>query len=81
MGHDGHRVFLKIIRREPVVFSTHESFEEPPRSPGHHPGKVEIIAGDKFALQWSQLADPMRNCRRNTPGHGKHAHYAQAQRD
>src|SRR6266436_6586841 len=35
MTDDGHRIFLKVVWRQPVIFGTDERLEECPRSEEH----------------------------------------------
>src|SRR5258708_3492513 len=49
MGNDWGRVFLKIIRGQPVVFGANESFKETPGAARYQACKLDIADAKKLA--------------------------------
>src|SRR6185437_7306149 len=59
----GHRrrIFLKIIGREPVIFSAHKSFKEAPGTASYPPRQLNVGITHDLAFRRPQSADPVSN--------------------
>src|SRR6185503_588677 len=55
------RILLKIIRREPVIFSANKSFKEAPGTASYSLGQLNVGIAHDLALRRSQSADPVSN--------------------
>ena len=53
MGNDRSRIFLKIIRRQPVVFGANESFEETPGAASYQASELNILGAQSLAFPGS----------------------------
>ena len=68
MRHHRLGIFLKIIRRQPVIRIGQEFFEEAPGAPGNGPQRAHMVHRDGFnILRHGRQADPARHCRRGQP--------------
>src|SRR5882724_2635585 len=80
MGKDWGRVFLKIIRRQPVVFGANESLKETPGAARYQACKLDIVDTQKLAFWRSQPADPVGDEGRKNPDRDKRRHHAERRR-
>jgi hypothetical protein len=67
VGNFAFRRFLEIVRRQPVVFRSNESFEEQPRAPRDVFEKHPIAAIQGFLAECPRLAEPYGKLRRQHP--------------
>ena len=68
VGHHRLRVFLKIVRRQPMIHIGQEFLEEAPGTPGNGPQRVKMIHGDGFnVLRRRRQTDPTRDRRSSNP--------------
>src|SRR6266496_1118631 len=74
MRNYGDWIFLKIIRRKPVVVSANEGLKETPCAPRNQPSISNICRAYELPLdrQWS--ANPISNRGRHAPNGDKYGH-------
>ncbi len=80
MCDDGDRVFLKIIRRQPVVFRANESLKKAPGAPNNHSRELIVLGVEEFSFRKLRFADPIRDGGRNTPGGNESAYHRKRSR-
>ncbi len=61
MRDDRRRIFLKVVRRQPVVFGADEGFEEAPGAPRDQSRKLRVFRAQQFSFGGSRFADPVSN--------------------
>ena len=62
------RVFLKIIRRQPVIFIAYKRLEEAPRPPRNDAAGAHVFGRKLHSAFDAATAGPKSNQRRKRPG-------------